>query len=101
MNTGTIIRTILVFATCLNTALMSTDVAQFHNPTIDLIYKIASVVVNFVVVFCAAYFNNDYTEEACKGTALTRYLKESQADDFVGDYFFENESEADDEYDDL
>lgn len=76
MNKGTRIRTILVVATCLNTALMATDVAQFHNETLNLIYRIASVILNFVIVACATYYNNDYTVEAQTGTQLTRDMKE-------------------------
>lgn len=88
MNKGTIIRTVLVIATCFNTALMATDVAQFNNPTLDLIYKILSVVANFVIVFCATWFNNDYTEEACIGTGITRQMKAEKADDYEGETFF-------------
>lgn len=91
MNKGTVIRTILVIATCFNTALMATDVAQFGNETLNLIYKILSVVANFVIVFCATYFNNDYSEEACIGTGVTRQLKAEKRDDYVGDYFFAEE----------
>lgn len=80
MNTGTIIRTVLVVATCLNTALMATDVAQFQNATLNLIYRVISVVLNFIIVFCATWFNNDYTEEGEIGTILTRQLKQ---EDFV------------------
>lgn len=75
MNKGTKIRTILVIASCLNTALMATDVAQFHNETVNLIYRIASVVLNFIIVACATWFNNDYTPEACEGTGWTRQQK--------------------------
>ena len=89
MNTGTIIRTILVIATCLNTALLATDVAQFGNETVNLIYRILSVIANFVIVFCATWFNNDYTEAACIGTGVTRQLKAEQNEDYYGDYFFD------------
>lgn len=75
MNTGTKIRTILAIATCLNTALMATDVAQFHNETVNLAYRILSVILNFVVVACVTWYNNDYTPQACEGTGLTRALK--------------------------
>ena len=78
MNSGTIIRTILVIATCLNTALMATDFAQFHNPTVDMAYRIVSVILNFVIVACATWFNNDYTPEAAVGTGLTRQLKSGE-----------------------
>lgn len=78
MNTGTKIRTLLVVATCLNTALMATDVAQFHNETVNLIYRIISVVLNFIIVACATWYNNDYTAEACEGTGYTRMLKKDE-----------------------
>lgn len=104
MNTGTIIRTILAIATCLNTALMATDLAQFHNEKLDLAYRIISVILNFIIVACVTWFNNDYTEEACIGTGITRQLKEEGKEDYFGDIFFEDEdpedveeSEADDE----
>ena len=97
MNKGTIIRTILVIATCFNTALMATDVTQFENATLNLIYKILSVVANFIIVFCATWYNNDYTEEAAIGTGVTRQLKAEQSDDYVGDYFFDDDDEDDEE----
>jgi SPP1 family holin len=75
MNFGTKIRTILAVATCLNTALMATDVAQFHNETVNLVYRIISVILNFIVVACVTWYNNDYTPEACEGTGYTRMLK--------------------------
>ena len=88
MNFGTKIRTILAVATCLNTALMATDVAQFHNPKLDLAYKVISVILNFVIVACVTWFNNDYTPEAAEGTGLTRMLKagEDGLDIVVDDY---------------
>lgn len=88
MNQGTIIRTILVIASCFNTALMATDVAQFGNETVNLIYRILSVIANFIIVFCATYFNNDYSEEACIGTGMTRQLKAEKKQDYVGDFFY-------------
>ncbi len=94
MNTGTIIRTILVIATCLNTAMLSTDFAQFHNPKVDFAYKVISVVLNFVIVACATWFNNDYTPEACIGTGVTRQLKAEKDADYFGDYFFDENADA-------
>lgn len=88
MNSGTKIRTILAVATCLNTALMATDVAQFHNPKVDMAYKIISVILNFIIVACVTWYNNDYTVEACQGTGLTRMLKadDDGLDIVVDDY---------------
>jgi hypothetical protein len=95
MNKGTIIRTVLVIATCLNTAMMATDFAQFHNATVDMIYKIVSVVLNFIIVACATYYNNDYSEEACIGTGLTRQLNAESAEDYFGEKFFDDEVKDD------
>jgi hypothetical protein len=94
MNKGTKIRTILVIATCFNTALLSTDVAQFHNPTLDMIYRVLSVAANFIIVFCATYFNNDYSEEACIGTGITRQLKAEKDEDYIGDCFYSDDEEV-------
>lgn len=91
MNLGTIIRTILAVATCLNTALMATDIAQFHNAKLDLAYRIISVILNFIIVACVTWFNNDYTPEAAIGTGVTRQLKDEKDPDYIGDYFFDEE----------
>jgi hypothetical protein len=54
---------------------MATDVAQFHNETVNLIYKIASVALNFIVVACVTWYNNDYTPVACEWTGGMRQQK--------------------------
>ena len=97
MNKGTILRTVLVIATCFNTALMATDFAQFHNEKVDFIYRILSVAANFVIVFCATYYNNDYTEEASLGTGYTRQLKQEKKSDYIGDLFFSIPVDEDEE----
>ena len=93
MNFGTKLRTVLVIASCLNTALLATDVTQFGNETVNLIYRILSVAANFVIVFCATYYNNDYTVEAAIGTGITRQLKAEKIDGYVGDVFYEDDDE--------
>lgn len=93
MNFGTKLRTVLVIASCLNTALMATDVTQFGNDTLNLVYQILSVLANFVIVFCATYYNNDYTVEAAIGTGITRQLKAEKVAGYVGDVFYEDTDE--------
>ena len=75
MDFGTKLRTVLVIVSSLNTALMATDLTGFNNPTVDLIYKIVSLIFNFVIVALTAYFNNDFTAEGMMGTNVTRTLK--------------------------
>ena len=54
MNFGTKLRTILAIATSL----------------------MVSIILNFVIVACVTYFNNDYTPEGETGTLTARQMKE-------------------------
>lgn len=96
MNFGTRVRTILAIATSLNTALMATDLTGFNNPTIDMTYKIVSIVLNFVIVACVTWYNNDYTEIACEHTGEMR-LKKAEKKGISGEYFYEDGKEQNDE----
>ena len=87
MNFGTKLRTILAIATSLNTALMATDLTSFSSVRIEAAYKIVSIVLNFIIVAIAAYYNNDYTETACKYTGMMRLEKEQQKV-ITGENFF-------------
>jgi len=78
MNFGTKLRTILAIATSLNTALLATDLTGFNNPYVDGAYKIVSIVLNFVIVACVTYYNNDYTVEGATGTKITREMKQNR-----------------------
>ena len=94
MNTGTKIRTILAIATSLNTALMATDLTGFSNAKVDMAYKVVSIVLNFIIVACVTYYNNDFTEAGCRGTGYTRLLKEEAGN---GEDFFDTEDDFDDD----
>lgn len=100
MNLGTKIRTVLAIATSLNTALMATDITEFGNPNLELVYKIASIVLNFVIVACVTYYNNDYTEVEAQYTGEMRAYKQQLKNDFIGERFIdEDEAEAIEEED--
>ena len=88
MNFGTKLRTILAVATSLNTALMATDITEFNNPTLDIIYKVVSILLNFVIVACVTYYNNDYTEIACEHTGEMRVRKAEAKGKVNGEYFY-------------
>lgn len=93
MNKGTIIRTILAIGSVLNEASVVAGIAEFNNPTLNKGYQIVSFVFMVAVLFINTYYNNDYTEEACVGTGLTRQLKAEKKDEYVGEKFFEEEEE--------
>lgn len=94
---GTKIRTILAIATSLNTALMATDVAGFENPTLDTIYKSVSVCLNFVIVACVTYYNNDYTAIASEYTGQMRLMKDQMQGYTDGEDFTDEIEEEGDE----
>lgn len=93
MNFGTKLRTVLAVATSLNTALMATDLTGFNNHTVDIIYKVVSIVLNFVIVACVTYYNNDYTEIACETTGELRARK-AEKKGIQGEYFYNDEEEV-------
>ena len=93
MNIGTKIRTMLVVATSLNTALMATDLTGFNNHTVDIIYKVVSIILNFVIVACVTYYNNDYTEDACIATGEMRAKKAEYKGNVNGEYFHVDDEE--------
>lgn len=98
MNFGTKLRTVLAVATSLNTALMATDITEFNNPKLDIIYKVVSILLNFVIVACVTYYNNDYTETACKYTGMMRLEKEQKKGVITGENFYDElEDEEEDE----
>ena len=101
MNFGTKIRTILAIATSLNTALMATDLTGFHNPAVDMTYKIVSIVLNFVIVACVTYFNNDYTEIASEKTAEMRQAKLERSIGYEGEHFFDVDEPDENEEEDV
>lgn len=97
MNFGTRLRTVLAIATSLNTALMATDLTGFHNGTVDIIYKIVSIVLNFIIVACVTYYNNDYTETACQYTGLMRLEKGQNKGIINGENFYDEIEEEEEE----
>lgn len=96
MNKGTIIRTVMAVALVINSGAIASGIAEFENPTVDLAYKIASFIATAVILFVNTYYNNDYSEEACIGTGITRQLKAQKRDDYMGEHFFEDEEVGDD-----
>ena len=90
MNKGTKLRTVLAIATSLNTALIATDITDFHNGTLNVIYKVVSIVLNFVIVALCTYYNNDYTEIACEQTGEMRVRKAEEKGEVNGEYFYKD-----------
>ena len=96
MNKGTRIRTALAIVTAFYVALYKTDVTDFGNETVNLIYQIVMKIATFAVIFIVTYYNNDFTEEGAAGTGLTRQLKAEKKAGYIGDTFYDDVDEPTD-----
>ena len=81
MNAETRARTVAAFLTAVLDFLAAFHIVRFSDAQTDAIYKIVlTIVTAFVWGYASHYKNNDFSEEACEGTGLTRLLKaEKQA----------------------
>ena len=94
MDKGTKIRTALRIAVSLNTAIyaVSAAVGGLGFNWLTLAWAILTIISDLVVSALTTYYNNNYTEEACIGTGLTRQLKaERYNTDYAGEYFYSKE----------
>lgn len=102
MNRGTKIRTVVLFIAIVNQAISQVGDPDFGNETANLVYRIVSYIFTVAAAVIALWYNNDFTEEACRGTAVTRQLKLEKEDDYIGDRFFTDEEEGEsDEQEDI
>jgi hypothetical protein len=99
MNKGTIIRTIARFAVSAYTAfcVWQTVIDGFGNKTASLIWAILIILFGWIVDFATTWYNNDYTEDACIGTGVTRQRKMQKRKDYIGEHFFEDAEEVGDD----
>ena len=76
MDAGTRARTVTALVTAILDFLAAFHIVHFNDAQTDAIYKIVLTIVTAVVWgYASHYKNNDFTEEACEGTGLTRLLK--------------------------
>ena len=93
MNKGTKIRTALRIAVSLNTAIyaVSAAVGALGFGWLTMAWAIFTIISDFAVSALTTYFNQDYTEEACIGTGVTRQLKAEKKNNYIGDFFYSEE----------
>lgn len=98
MDAGTRTRTITALVTAVLDFLAAFRIVHFNDAQTDAIYKIVlTIVTAFVWGYASHYKNNDFTEEACEGTGLTRLLKaEKQAGVYTEPLEMEIEEEGGD-----
>ena len=99
MNTGTRIRSVMLAIAIINQAISQVGDPDFGNETANTVYRIVSYIFTVAAAAIAFWYNNDFTEEACIGTGVTRQLKAEKQADYVGDFFYEDEEEGEAEED--
>ena len=97
MNFGTKIRTAIAVIALINQALVTIGPVDFGNEISNQIYRWVSLIFLVGAMASSHWYNNDFTEEACVGTGVTRQLKAEQGKDYIGDIFFEDEDPDDEE----
>ena len=99
MNRGTKIRTALLAVAIINQAISQVGEPDFGNETANMVYKIVSYIFTVAAAAIAFWYNNDFTEEACIGTGITRQLKAEKKENYFGDFFYTEEEEEEAEED--
>lgn len=99
MNRGTKIRTALLAVAIINQAISQVGEPDFGNETANMVYRIVSYIFTVAAAAIAFWYNNDFTEEACIGTGITRQLKAEKKENYFGDFFYTEEEEEEAEED--
>lgn len=100
MNKGTKIRTALRIAFSIYTTFCMWQVSiselskQINAPWLIIACAVVIVVSGLVVDALTTYFNNDFTEEACQGTGITRQLKAQKKNGYIGDVIVPEDEEV-------
>lgn len=101
MDSETRKQTVLAVVMALVDFLSAFHIIEFTNEQIQAIYKLALCIATAIVWgYCSHYKNNNFTEEECIGTGVTRQLKAEKEIDYVGDYFFDEDEDDEDGDDD-
>lgn len=95
MDEGTRKDTIAAFIVAVLDFLTAFNIIHFDELQIQAIYKLLLVIVTAIVWgYCSHYKNNNFTEEGCIGTGITRQLKKEKEENYIGDVFFTQENES-------
>ena len=97
MNKGTKIRTVLMAIAIINQAISQVGDPDFGNETANVVYRIVSYFFTVTATAIVFWYNNDFTEEACTGTGVTRQLKAQKQAGYIGDFFYEDRDEEEGE----
>lgn len=105
MNKGTKVRTVLRIVFSIYTAFCAWQVSigelskQLNAPWLIALCAAVIVIAGLLVDALTTYCNNDFTEEACIGTGITRQLKKEKEEGYQGEIFFDAIEDEEEEVD--
>ena len=82
MDKGTRERTIASLIIAITDVLSVFGIIDFSNEQINAVKNLVLIIASLIVGGVGYYYNNQFTEEACEGTGLTRSLKDMKAEDY-------------------
>lgn len=91
MNAETRRRTVIAIVVYILDFLVVFHVIEFSSEQIQAIAQLVAMGATAVAWVLSHYKNNDFTEEGCIGTGITRQLKREKEEGYVGDYFYTDE----------
>lgn len=87
-------QTIVAIITAVVDFLSAFHIIEFTDEQVQAIYKLALCLVTaFVWAYYSHYKNNNFTEEGCIGTGVTRQLKREKDKEYAGEIFYEDATE--------
>ena len=91
MNFGTKLRTILRIVVSVNTAIYAVTAAVngLNLGWLTIVWTILTIISDFAVSAVTTYFNNDYTEAACRATGAMRLQKAFDKNQIEGENFYD------------
>ncbi len=107
MNKGTKVRTVLRIVFSIYTAFCAWQVSigelskQLNAPWLIALCAAVIVIAGLLVDALTTYCNNDFTEEACIGTGITRQLKKEKEEGYQGEIFFDAIEDSEEEEEEI
>lgn len=88
MNAETRRRTVVAIVVYILDFLVVFHIIEFSSEQVQAVAQLVAMIVTGIAWFLSHYMNNDYTEEACIGTGVTRQLKREKEEGYIGDTFY-------------
>ena len=90
MNAETRRRTVIAVVVYILDFLVVFHIIEFSSEQIQAVAQLVAMGATAVAWVLSHYKNNDFTEEGCIGTGITRQLKREKEEGYIGDSFYQD-----------